>query len=328
METALARQTPRRSRMQRKSNGTRVELTPRDIEIFRLLDRYRYLRSTFIHTFVGGDRTKFVERLGHLYHEGRYLDRPAEQWQGVNARYQPAVYEIGRRAQDVLREHGLLVGGTPAGRHGAAQRQFAHTLMVCDILASIELAARQIPGLRFIPWAEILARAPERTRQSPVPMRLPVLISYPATQDGANHTADVKLTPDAVFGLEYTTAGAKSYRFFALEADRATMPVSRSTLRMTSYLRKILAYRQVAAREMCRSQYGIPNLLVLTVTVSDGHMRSIMRLLGEIAGLSTLFLFKTAAAFRALGTPQVPSAEMLSEPWERVGYPSLRIDHA
>ena len=326
MEAVSAIPTQRRSRMRRKSNGTRVELTPRDIEIFRLLDRYRYLRSTFIHAFVGGDKTKLIERLAHLYHEGRYLDRPSEQWQGINARYQPAVYEIDRRGKEVLREHGLLADGVGAGRHGGVQRQFAHTLMVCDILASIELATRQIPGVRFIPWTEILARAPERTRKSPAPMRLPVSISHPVSQNVARQVVEVKLTPDAVFGLEYTTAGTRSYRFFALEADRATMPVSRSTLRMTSYLRKILAYRQGAAREMYRSQYGIPNLLVLTVTTSDSHMRGIMRLLGEIAGSSTLFLFKTAAAFGTLGTIPAPSSGLFAEPWERVGCSPLLID--
>jgi hypothetical protein len=61
--------TKRRSRMYRKSTGKRIELTERDIEIFKLLARYRYLRSTYyIHAFVGGNRTKLIERLGHLYH--------------------------------------------------------------------------------------------------------------------------------------------------------------------------------------------------------------------------------------------------------------------
>ena len=325
METTPAHPTPRRSRMRRKSNGTRVELTLRDIEIFRLLERYRYLRSTFIHAFVGGDKTKLIERLGHLFHEGRYIDRPSDQWERIDGRCQPAVYEIDRRGQGVLRERGLLDDTKPAGRHRGAQRQFAHTLMVCDIVASIELATRQTPGVRFIPWTEILARAPERTRQSPAPMRLPVSISYPTSQNGAHQAIEVKLTPDAVFGLEYTVAGAKSYRFFALEADRATMPVSRSTLRVSSYLRKILAYRQATAREMHKTHYGIPNLLVLTATVSDGHMRGIMRLLDEIAGASTLFLFKTAATFGTIGITPLPSPEMLTQPWERVGCSPLII---
>ena len=43
----------RRSRIHRSRTGKRIELAQRDIEIFRLLGRYRYLRSTYIHAFVG-----------------------------------------------------------------------------------------------------------------------------------------------------------------------------------------------------------------------------------------------------------------------------------
>jgi hypothetical protein len=58
----------RRSRMRRKSSGKRVELTARDIEIFKVLQRYRYLRSTYLYAFVGGkNETRFKERLGALY---------------------------------------------------------------------------------------------------------------------------------------------------------------------------------------------------------------------------------------------------------------------
>src|SRR5882762_2017458 len=99
----------RRSRMHRTRTGKRIELTARDIEIFKLLERYRYLRSTFIHAFVGGaSETRFKERLGHLYHESGYLDRPQQQWQFANSRYVPVVYENTDFAREVLSGHGLL----------------------------------------------------------------------------------------------------------------------------------------------------------------------------------------------------------------------------
>ena len=64
----------RRSRMTRAASGKHVELTARDIEIFKLLQRYRYLRSTFLYAFVGGkNETRFKERLGALFHDGRYV---------------------------------------------------------------------------------------------------------------------------------------------------------------------------------------------------------------------------------------------------------------
>src|ERR1700680_3834716 len=59
----------RRSGMRRINSGKRVELTERDIELFKLLDRYHYLRSTFLYAFLGGrSETRFKERLGYFYY--------------------------------------------------------------------------------------------------------------------------------------------------------------------------------------------------------------------------------------------------------------------
>ena len=85
------------------------------------------------------------------------------------------------------------------------------------------------------------------------------------------------------------------YRFFALEADRNTIPVKRANLNQTSFLRKVLAYRQIVAQNVHGTHLGVPNLFVLTVTTNDRHMGNIMTLVKELApdGKSTLFLFKT-----------------------------------
>src|SRR5712692_2567611 len=119
----------RRSRMRRVSAGKRVELTDRDVELFKLLDRYHYLRSTFLYAFLGGhSETRFKERLGHLYHDGGYINRPPQQWQFANSRHMPVIYELDTRGEQVLRDQGLLGDDSPLlarGRMGA-QRQFAH----------------------------------------------------------------------------------------------------------------------------------------------------------------------------------------------------------
>jgi hypothetical protein len=105
----------RRSRMRRTRTGKRIELTDRDLEIFRWLARYRYLPSTYIHAFVGGaSETRFKERLGDLYHEG-YLDRPRRQWEMANCRHRPVIHELDTGATRILddgaswknRAHGL-----------------------------------------------------------------------------------------------------------------------------------------------------------------------------------------------------------------------------
>jgi hypothetical protein len=126
----------RRSRVHRASSGATILLGRRDLAIFRLLERYRYLPSNFIHAFVGGNLTCFKQRLGTLFHEG-YLDRPLAQWKNANARYRPAVYQLADKAKAALAEHGFA-----ALHHNAGGGSFAHELMVAEIMASFELASR------------------------------------------------------------------------------------------------------------------------------------------------------------------------------------------
>lgn len=317
----------RRNRMCRKATGKRVELSVRDIEIFKVLNRYRYLRSTFLHAFVGGSqKTRFQERLGDLYHETRHLNRPRQQWQFANARYMPVIYENGERAEDVLRQHGLLDGNTTTwlsrGRLGA-HRQFAHAVMICDILASVELGVRSDPNLRFISWQEIIGKAPATTRELDNPFRMPVSISYlfPGRRPANAH---FHLTPDGLFGLEYRQGGQKSYRFFALEADRNSMPIFRNDLRQSSWLKKLLAYKEVIDKGIYRSHLGLPNLFVLTVTTRARHMGNIMSLLNHL-GSGRLFLFKTVSSLGDLQKAPEPDAHILAAPWARAGVDMIDI---
>jgi Replication-relaxation len=318
--------------MRRISSGKRIELTTRDIELFKVLYRYQYLRSDFLYAFLGGEsHTHFKERLGDLYHDGRFIDRPEQQWQFANCRCMPLVYELDVRGDQVLRDQGLLVHDSPLLKKGrmGAYRHFAHQLMICDCLASIELGVRQHPSLRYISWQEILARAPARTCSTDNPFAIPVAISHTLAGRGTTRV-EVKAIPDGLFGLEYAREGQKLYRFFALEADRNTIPVKRTNLAQTSYLRKVLAYRQIVLQDIQRTHLGLPNLLVLTVTTNEQHMRNIMALVKELAtdGKSTLFLFKTMSSLGDFQKAPAPTPRMLTEPWQRVGYEALSINEA
>ncbi len=319
--------------MRRATTGKRIELTDRDIELFKLLNRYHYLRSNFLYVFLGGNsETRFKERLGDLYHDGRYINRPEQQWQFANCRYMPVIYELDERGEQVLRERGLMQSDSPLLKKGrmGAYRQFAHELMICDCMASIELGVRQDPGLRFISWQEIVEKAPETTRRFDNPFAIPVSISHTFSRTGATQHADIKVVPDAVFGLEYMRDGQKLYRFFALEADRATLPVMRSDLQQTSYLRKILSYRHIAVHAIYKSHLGLPNLLVLTVTTDEQHMRTIMALVEQLAPerRSKLFLFKTMSSLGDFEKAPAPTPHMLTSPWLRVGQDAFVIDKA
>lgn len=323
--------TKRRSRMRRISSGKRIELTERDIALFGLLNRYHFLRSNFLYAFLGGSsETRFKERLGHLFHDGRYINRPEQQWQFANCRYMPVIYELDAQGEQVLRQRGLLQSDSPLLKKGrmGAYRQFAHALMICDFMASMELGVRQDPSLRFISWHDIIAKAPERIRKLDNPFAIPVSITHTFPRTGGTQRADIKLVPDGLFGLEYTQDESKTYRFFALEADRNTLPVTRSNLQQSSYLRKILAYRQISIQSIHKLHFGIPNLFILTVTTNESHMANIMSLVKELAheGKSRLFLFKSISSLGDFTKAPEPAAHLLTDAWHRVGYEAFRID--
>jgi hypothetical protein len=296
--------TLRRSRSRRTSAGKAIALTERDLAIFRWLSGYRYVRSTYLYAFAGGaSETRFKERLGDLFHEG-FLDRPARQWEFADARCSPAVYELGERGRRALAEQG---GGELARTYlsEGAHRQFQHASMICECVASIELAARSHGELRFIPWGEIVAKLPPETARSAMPFKLPL--------------APGAVIPDALFGLEYLANGRKAYRFFALEADRGTMPVSRRREGQTSFLAKLDLYQEVLGRQLHRSHWGLPNLLVLTVTTDADRAADILR---KIGGEYPALLMK-AVASRALADP---TPTLLKEAWQRPGLASFSID--
>jgi len=297
--------TARRSRMQRTRSGKRIALTRRDIEIFTALSLYRYLRSTYLRVFAGGaSETRFKERLGDLFHEG-FIDRPSQQWQFADARCMAVVYEIDERAKRALSEYGSAEAAPRTFLAPTAHRQFMHSLLICECLASIELATLAKPDIRFIPWPEILARAPESTRTSAVPFRIPA-------SGGA-------IIPDGLFGLEYNSGGKKCYRFFALEIDRGTMPLARSSGNQTSYLGKLTAYREIIERQLYKTYLGVSTLFVLTVMTDMKRQAETMRILDKQGG-APQFLFKSISQLPS------PSPRLLLEPWERAGLPPLSID--
>lgn len=213
-------------------------------------------------------------------------------------------------AEDYLRHPGaedadcLLLDLNMPGMNGL---ELLEVLRSCGTAtATIVLTANGDPLLRFIAWPEILARAPEPTRASARPIRLPV------------HSGQY-LVPDGMFGIEYRSGDAKTYRFFALEADRGTMPIARANPKQTSYLGKLAAYREIIERRVHKIHWGIPNPLVLTVTTSAARLDEIVAKLDDRG--SPTFLFK-AVDERAFSNP---FPDLLAEPWTRAGSPPLSI---
>lgn len=161
-----------------------VQLTGRDLEILKLLARYRYLRADFIHAFVGSSIKGLVGRLNQLQRPpNRFIVRPEAQRLFAHADYRYLIYELGPAGKRTLQEFGLW--NDSICRLGD-ERQFAHAMMINDTLGSIELGIQSVPATRLVPWSEIAShpRFPEATRRLARPHTLSVPSRCPLRSAG------------------------------------------------------------------------------------------------------------------------------------------------
>jgi hypothetical protein len=298
-----------------------VHPTDRDVEIFKLLTRYRYLPSDYIHAFVGGSMSALSRRLNFLSRKPNfYLARPHQQRECADANYRHLVYELDERGSRVLKECGLSF--LPKSYH----RNFAHELMVSQIMASFELGTREMANVRLITWPQILAspNTPAGTRDSPTAASIPITFSFADERYSVNVNADGR-----PFGIERIVGGSRTYLFFpGIEADCATEPIDTSGFERSSIAKKLCAYIAIAEQGVYRSHFGFPNFFVPLITTNKARMESMMKLLDGMTGGrgSKMFLFKTFPSFTSAEKPPAPDGHMLTLPWQRVGFPPLCLD--
>lgn len=306
---------PARSRLHPRPQGRRIAVTPRDLQIFRLLDRYRYLPSNFILAFVGGNAGYHKARMTDLFHEG-WLSKPQPQWAALNARYRFDTYELGRKAALVLDD----LGNRETHRLGGGSA-FRHELMVCLVMASIELSART-HNVQLLGWKDVLLAAPEATRQSETPFVIPMSFEH------GGRTVNRALRPD---GWPFALRGKRTFQFVGLEVDRHTEPLHPTDLlsRHSSILIKFLQYRQLVRARLFESHYGMSNVLVPIITVNEQHMRNMIDLMLRLTdgqGCKWM-LFRTMADLVSVEGSPTPSLDFLTTPWQRAGNSPLSLLH-
>jgi hypothetical protein len=303
-----------RSRLHPLPRGRHIFLTPRDQKLFKLLDRYRYLPSNFLLAFVGGNRGYHKARMTDLFHEG-WLSKPLPQWEVLNARYRFDTYELGRKAIRALDDQ-----GTREARRLGTGGAFRHELLVCLIMASLELSAQR-HGVELLGWKDVLLGAPESTRHSEAPFAIPMLFSH----DG--RTVSRTLRPDASpFALR---GSQKTFHFVGIEVDRHTEPLHPTDLmsRHSSILMKLLQYRHLVRERLFERHYGMSNVFVPIITVNEAHMRKMMDLALRITdgqGFKWM-LFRTMADLASLERSSTPDFGLLAAPWQRAGNPPLSL---
>ncbi len=321
MSHIIADSIGRRSRLGTSPTGKRVSPTTRDLRWFEALAQHGPLPTSFLLAFTKDSHAsekRARERLTDLFHEdntpddGPYLVRPPQQFRTIDARYNQLVHCLAPAGRRALARHGMSNDQcvSPSG-------PWLHGLMTSCITASIELATLGRPDIAYIPQSRILARADTA-------LRCPVRICDPSTGNMSVKT----LAPDAVFGLEYKTGACSRFRFFAVEADRATEPITSANWNRKSFERNLLQYRAyVEGGEYRRHLKLTSPLIVLHVTTSALHCDQMLALLRRRYPASEAYvLFRPWDAFATPFHPPEPVQSLLDAPWQGGFEHGFRID--
>jgi len=186
--------------------------------------------------------------------------RPAEQFNNFHARYQFITYDLTKKSEALITPSKYLKRTDP----------FVHRLMGACVMSSMEMCL-DAAALKFVGRHDILSRHDSS-------MRLEI--------------SPKALIPDELFGIGY----GDSHRFFAVEIDRATEPIHRTT-DQTDFGKKLVGYIEVMERRLFE-EWGIPKLMVLTVTTNETRKNSLMEEMHQLdPKLSKRFLFKTLPTF-------------------------------
>lgn len=289
---------PRKSKVRGQTH--RIRITDNDLDIFRLLQRYRYLPVNFIHELLPRKRNygKLQERLTDLTGHG-YLSRPDKQFETYNAYYKKLTYELGKKGKELLKDFGedmdIAIG---------SGNSYHHEALTCLVIASMEISTRDY---RFVHWPELLrqSKVPESTRVSSNPFQLPLI--------GMKQKHQV---PD---GAPFCIAGKRLICFPGIETDMGTETLTGSG--RVTIKNKFEGYRNISKHRTYESHFGMINMIVPFVTTSEKRMHNMMSLLNQITGGKgcSFILFKHASHLRSLDRSPDP-ADLLSEEWLRVGH--------
>jgi DNA-binding Lrp family transcriptional regulator len=277
-------------RFQRPPIVNPMQLTERDHEIIRWVQRHRFLRSSQIVALVGGSPQQLLRRLQMLYHHG-YLERPRAQIAYYHQGGTRAIaYGVGNKGAALLhRELGLAPPKFSWGEKNRAVRGIflEHALLVADIMVALELACRET-GIRLLTEAELTPMGKGTGERQPFQWKVKI-----------NDGTKLGVIPDRVFALEFPDqSGANNRAYFFLEADRGTMPVKRRTLSQISFYRKLLAYEATWSQSIHRTKFGFNRFRVLTVTTSPMRVNSLVKACSQLQRGHGLFLFSDQTIFK------------------------------
>jgi protein involved in plasmid replication-relaxation len=288
------------------NRDARVVLTERDRLMLEAVHRNRFLTSNHFFALTGDSPQQIRHRLRCLM-DAEYLTRIEIHRRGPGS--EPQVYALANRGAEYLGVRGKR-DFTDKNRELRTDLirpgSLRHTLAVADFLIRLEVACRQSARVEYIPFSEILANAPERTRRRRKPLRWKTGVDFRGRK-----YEDVGVEPDGAFGLFFPNDPAGRQRaYFFPEIDLGTQTVVPEHKLKPCILQKQLCYLRLWESWKVHQQYHpFPAIdrgwRVPFVTTSAERVEKFVeacRLATSGRG-SRLFLFTDVASLSACGDP-------------------------
>jgi hypothetical protein len=295
----------RRNRARPASTGRRVSLTSRDVAWFEKLHRHGALPSSFLSAYAGSvaentiaKRLTLLSSEDNTLHGGRYLDRPAQQFATLDARFNQLVYDINARsrvalqASDQYRVHAPRSTRTP----------WKHDHFAACITASIELATLSMPErFAYIFHDEVVARMGREHF----------------------HALGVKVTPDRWGGIRYLDTGGVV--LFAVEADCGTEPHSTKAMRKST-ARSTMQYESWVTSGQFKRDLGTSGgIVILNVTTTKARMCNMIGTAERTlqGGKASYLLYTYVQGFSPVYKPPMPINDLFAGDLYRPGMPAF-----
>jgi len=289
------------SRFRRKRSEARkanIELTTRDASILLALHKYRFLTTDHLMALTKTQSRWGMNKRLRLLYDHKYIDRPqAQRAIFSHADKRPTVYALGNAGASLLSARFNIsmppkVYWTEKNRR-VREQHIEHTLGISDFMIEIEMLCRGNDNLRLIDREEILAGSPVQARNSKYPFRWKTQIRHNAQRH------DIAIVPDYVFGIEFADRPeGQNRRYYFVEIDRGTMPITRRDILQSSIIRKVQSYADTYDRKLAERHFAMSGFQVLFITTSPKRIADMQAAIGKVEGVrfpASLFLFGAKA---------------------------------
>lgn len=262
----------RLSKYKRDPKQVSFQLTDRDVEILRALNRYRYLRTGQVHELLFSDNGTIQSarrRLRNLYHHG--LIARAQPYVQVGKPLPEIAYYLDRKGRKILQEQGESVQLWRKG--GEVKYQFLeHAIALSQFRLHLEKAVAAMDDVElelFIPDFQMREAAEHYAGRKRYLLFREVF--HPI------HRKNFVVHPDALIVLSRLSQGTKQHLMLCLEIDRGTEGLERIR-------DKVTGYQLASEQKLFRPIADIPNFFVLFQAPSERRATSIFHALLDHIG--------------------------------------------